>query len=265
MNIIIPLGGKGERFVKEGFLTPKPLIPIFNKCMIEYVIDNLNITKNDKVFIIYNFKLDSYDFSSIINKKYNNIRFIKIDDTIGPVETLKQGMEYIFDNYQYNNKSLILDCDTFYTEDIIDIFKKSNTNMVFYTKNTDLNAIYSYIFLDEYSNIIDIKEKIKISDNANTGAYGFTDIKQLYHYCNYVLENNITINQNKEPYTSLVISQMIKQNHLFLGYKLDEKNVVSLGTPISVQKYKDKTGLFSLTPEERKQTHKNGCALKLVL
>jgi hypothetical protein len=41
----------------------------------------------------------SKKLNDIRSKKYNNIRFIKIDDTIGPVETLKQGMEYIFDNY----------------------------------------------------------------------------------------------------------------------------------------------------------------------
>jgi len=44
MNIIIPLGGKGERFSKNGYTQPKPLIPILDKCMIEYVLDNLTIT-----------------------------------------------------------------------------------------------------------------------------------------------------------------------------------------------------------------------------
>ena len=31
MNIIIPLGGKGERFKNEGYKLPKPLIKIFDK------------------------------------------------------------------------------------------------------------------------------------------------------------------------------------------------------------------------------------------
>ena len=31
MNIIIPLGGKGERFFKEGYNFPKPLIQIYDK------------------------------------------------------------------------------------------------------------------------------------------------------------------------------------------------------------------------------------------
>lgn len=41
MNIIIPLGGKGERFYKEGFDKPKPLIKILSKPMIFHVIDRL--------------------------------------------------------------------------------------------------------------------------------------------------------------------------------------------------------------------------------
>ena len=54
MNIIIPLGGKGERFFKDGYTDPKPLIQILNKQMIFYVLDNLNICEEDRIFIIYN-------------------------------------------------------------------------------------------------------------------------------------------------------------------------------------------------------------------
>ena len=70
MNIIIPLGGKGIRFSKNGYKEPKPLIKIFDKYMIEYVLDNINISKEDNVFIIYNNNLDNYDFPNIINNKY---------------------------------------------------------------------------------------------------------------------------------------------------------------------------------------------------
>ena len=240
MNIIIPLGGKGERFSKNGYTNPKPLIPIFEKCMIEYVLDNLTITDN-KIFIIYNLNLDNFGFSEYILNKYSFVHLIKINDTKGAVETLSLGIEYILKNHSYHDKCLILDCDTFYTEDIINIFNNSHDNMVFYTKNFDKNAIYSYIELDE-SIIINIKEKNKISDNANTGAYAFTDIKVLYDYCKYILINNITF--NNEPYTSCVISEMIKSNITFKGHELKDKNVFSLGTPTAVEKYINDTYAF---------------------
>ena len=242
MNIIIPLGGKGERFSKNGYTQPKPLIPIFEKNMIDYVIDNLNITSEDKIFIIYNSNLDNYNFSSYIKNKYTFINLIKINDTKGAVETLFLGINDIINEYSYNDKCLILDCDTFYTQDIINIFKNSNDNMVFYTKNYDKEAIYSYIELNEESKILNIREKEKISDNANTGAYAFTDIKLLYDYCKYVLDNNITF--NNEPYTSCVISEMLNKNIIFKGHELKDTNVFSLGTPLAVKIYIDNTNAF---------------------
>jgi len=242
MNIIIPLGGKGERFSKNGYTQPKPLITIFEKCMIEYVLDNLVNLDNNKVFIIYNTKLDDYNFTEYISKKYPFIQLIKINDTSGAVETLYLGIDSILNKHTYHEKCLILDCDTFYTQDITSIFNNSTDNMVFYTKNYDTNAVYSYIELNEESTITRIREKIKISDNANTGAYAFTDIKVLYEYCKHVLDNNITF--NNEPYTSCVISEMVKSNIVFKGYELKEQNVFSLGTPLMVQKYIENTYAF---------------------
>ena len=124
MNIIIPLGGKGERFIKNGYDKPKPLIKIFEKTMIEYVIDNLDVLKNDKIFIIYNKNLDNYNFNEYINSKFQFINLIKINDTKGASETLFLGIEVILNNYEYNKKTIILDCDTFYTENILNIFNE---------------------------------------------------------------------------------------------------------------------------------------------
>ena len=246
MNIIIPLGGKGERFLKNGYTQPKPLIKIFDKCMIEYVLDNLTISNEDKVFIIYNLKLDNFDFSKKIREKYSFVELIQINDTKGAVETLFLGIDIILNKYVYKNKCLILDCDTFYTENIKNIFQESTRNMVFYTKNYETKPIYSYIELNGELNgdfrITNIKEKEKISDNANTGAYAFTDIKLLHEYCKYVLDNNITF--NNEPYTSCVISEMIKSNIVFEGYEVKEEHVISLGTPLAVEKYINNTYAF---------------------
>ncbi len=239
MNVIIPLGGKGERFTKNGYKEPKPLIKIFDKCMIEYVYDNLFLHNDDKIFIIYNYKLDDHNFSDIILAKYPNINLIKIGDTKGAVETLFLGIGSIFNNHQYHEKSIILDCDTFYTEDILSIFRNSDDSMVFYTKKYSEKPVYSYIELDDNSNIINVKEKVKISDNANTGAYAFNDINNLYKYCKYVLDNNITF--KGEPYTSCVISEMINDNIKFKGYELIDKYVFSLGTPEAVNRYIDNT------------------------
>jgi HAD superfamily hydrolase (TIGR01509 family) len=244
MNIIIPLGGKGERFLRHGYSQPKPLIKVLHKEMIFYVLDSLNLCDKDNVYIIYSFDLDNFNFASIIFAKYPKIRLIPIHyQTSGVVETLHYGLNNIMSNHSSNKKCVLLDCDTFYTQDILEIVRNSpNKNLVFYTKKYDETPVYSYISMDSSCKILEIKEKVKISSNANTGCYVFDNIETLLHQCKIVLDNKITF--NGEPYTSCVIDQIVKTDNNFFGYELQNSCVFSLGTPADVTKFINQTFVF---------------------
>ena len=241
MNIIIPIGGKGYRFKKENYDLPKPLIKIFEKEMILYVLDNLKLNIDDKIFIIYHNNLEEYNFENIILNNYPKINLIKLNkQTLGAAETLLYGINHIKNVSPYI-KCFILDCDTFYKEDILNMYRNINNNAIFYTDNYELSPLYSYIKI-ENNYIIEIKEKIKISDNANTGIYCFNDILQLEYYCKYIIDNNITF--KNEYYTSCVINEMIKNNLIFEPIKLNKNYVFNLGTPIQLNNYIKNTHLF---------------------
>ena len=241
MNIIIPVGGKGERFKNAGYVKSKPLIDIFEKQMIFYVLDNLNIKTDDMIYIIYNTILEKENFSHIIKTKYPFVNLLPLPkDTSGAAETLYLGLHNIIHNIKSTNKNIVLDCDTFYKEDIIDIYRKSKyNNVVFYSIKENEKPVYSYIKLDEHAKIIDIKEKNKISNNANTGAYCFENLETLCKYCKYILDNNIVF--NNEPYTSCVINEMLTNGVDFYGIVLNDNSIVSLGTPRDVKEYLDNT------------------------
>ena len=170
---------------------------------------------------------------------YPEIKLIKLmRDTKGAAETVYIGLSEIIKNYSYAKKTLLIDGDTFYTSNIIDKFRIIDNNVVFYTINTNINPIFSYIVMNEFDIITEIKEKKKISDNANTGAYAFCDIIQLYNYSKYVVDNDIRF--NNECYTSCIIDEMIKQKELFNGIKLEDDDVCVLGTPIQVREFERK-------------------------
>jgi hypothetical protein len=60
--------------------------------------------------------------------------------------------------------------------------------------------------------VVDIKEKVKISDLANTGCYCFKNGVELAKYCELIIENGITqLSQDMqgEFYTSGVIKAML--------------------------------------------------------
>ena len=161
MNIIIPLGGKGERFKKKGYIQPKPLIKVLEKEILFYLIDNLTIDyNNDKIFIIYHKDLDQFHFSEIISKKYNYIHLIKLEeDTSGATETIYIGLNEIFKNMIYHKKTILLDCDTFYTCDILTKFRNCEYNAVYYTKNYHIHPIFSYINIDDDNFIFNANKK----------------------------------------------------------------------------------------------------------
>lgn len=246
MNVLIPLCGKGSRFIS--YNKPKPLINILGKPMIRKVLDNLNCKSEDKIFIFYSHNLDKHSFGICLSD-YDNVFLICINqETGGAAETLLLGIDSMIKDYNFHEKSLVIDCDTFYTADIVDIFRFNYSNTIFYTKQTDDRNIYSYIELEKsvingrsVDKVIDIKEKKRISDNANTGAYGFVSILELRKYCQYIIDN--AIKSQGEYYTSCVIQEMLK-NHDFLGCELSKSNVFSLGTPNDIEIFLERSYAF---------------------
>ena len=238
MNIIIPLCGKGERF-KNKYKMIKPLINVFDKEIIFYILDNLNLSKIEKqIYIIINKNTNKTNLINLIKSKYQEIIFIDIEnETRGPVETVILGINNIKLNY---NNLLIIDGDNFYT---IDILSKINIkqNSVIYFDDQSSSSQYSYITLN--NNIINnIAEKKKISNNANTGLYYFSNINEFIVYSSYIINNNIMF--NNEFYISVVIYEMIKKSIIFYGIEIPKNNYISLGTTELVDNYINNTYAF---------------------
>jgi len=235
MNIIIPIGGIGQRFQDEGYLMPKPLISVLGKTMIYKVIDNLNLNEEDTIYIVYNNQLKEFNFENLVKFYFpkKNIKFISLDHvTKGASETILYGLNEM-PVKELEKEFLVLDCDTFYEEDILEMYRKSdNKNLIFYFKDEQTNPIFSYIKLDSNQSITDIKEKVKISNWANTGAYGFHTGRNLKQY----IEKLSGI--NTETYTSYVYQEMLKDNLVIKGQQVSKFSCV--GTPLQLQIYCNK-------------------------
>ena len=123
MIIIIPLGGVGKRFSDLGYNDPKPLIKVLGKEIIFWVLDNLNLKKKDKLYIVYNNQFEKFGFEEHF-AKYPNINFLKLDhNTHGPVETIYK-LTNILEKNSKNEGLLIIDGDTFYKKNIINQIKE---------------------------------------------------------------------------------------------------------------------------------------------
>ena len=121
MKIIIPIGGIGERFKKENFELPKPLINVMGKPMVFRLIQNIEIGDEDELHIVYNSILENYNFESLLNHSFpeKKIKFHVLNkSTNGASETVLECLKQM-DEKDLTERVLILDCDTFYDENLI--------------------------------------------------------------------------------------------------------------------------------------------------
>lgn len=235
MFIIIPLGGIGERFKNNGYKRPKALINVFGKPILFYLIDNLNVTNVDFIYIPYNQEYVDYHFEDLLIKSYPNIKFKFLmlkKNTEGAAETLNIALrELDFKELDCKDMPILsLDGDNFYTIDIVKLWDGKNIIISF--EDFGDNPIYSYLNIENNS-VKDIVEKQKISNMACSGAYGFSSYKNLLKYTQFILDNKIK--QKGEYYISNVIKEMIKDDVNFHYRKIELSYYHCLGTPIQLK------------------------------
>ena len=271
-NVIIPLGGLGSRFQEANYNLPKPLIKVYGKPIIEWVIESINLENIKHLIIPYHRNLFDYNLESTLKKKYPDINFFFYclgQNTKGAADTIYQ----VLLEYQKIASSNIklpiisLDGDNFYTCDILNLW--NGENLVFTFKDYQESPIYSYVktnninCMNNYFNnintntinntnnnsnkLVDIKEKVKISNLACTGAYAFSSGSNLLEYCYKVITNNNT--QKGELYISSVIKRMINDDLIFKVKIINENNYKCLGTPIQVRLFVDNNR--DLIPKKR--------------
>jgi len=155
--------------------------------MISWVVDNLSLQSDDALVIIFNPSWMSMNnfMQDILAAKDSRIRLVELPGpTRGAAETVLIGLKALPKEMQ-KRPTLLADGDTFYTADVVGQFRKvsSSHNAVFCFHDAQPKPIYSYVTTDSSDNVLEVKEKIKISDWANTGCYCFRNGSELANEC----------------------------------------------------------------------------------
>jgi capsule biosynthesis phosphatase len=237
LNIIIPLGGKGERFSKSGYQKSKPLIKVLGKEIIFWTIDCLNIEFIRNIYIPYNSKLVEYNFDQILVNRYPNINFKFLplkSQTSGASESILKIIEIINEN-EKKYPFICLDGDNFYLTDVISIYlKNSKNNAIFTIEDKYSNSdCFSFLQIDDNNRILRIEEKKKINNYINTGCYCFQNGEILFDACRYVVENYST----QECYLSQTITYLLNKGFEFYSNIIPIDDWICLGTPLQIKMF----------------------------
>ena len=174
IQLVVPLAGKGSRFLESRFSQPKPLIPIHGWPMIQHVLTNLVSDQVSKVVLVSRreFALDTIIPSTMPSFPGTTFNVINLDDyTEGPAETAILAMPLL----DPDQPLVIANSDQYINTDLTEFYSavlSSKCSGVVMTME-DSDPKWSYVELDSAGMVTRVVEKQVVSSFATTGVYGF--------------------------------------------------------------------------------------------
>ena len=227
------MGGVGARFRKAGYDMPKYMIESKGRSLFEWSLLSLENFKNvANSYIFVALKDKEYNVNNFIVSKCNkmNIRnysIIILDEiTDGQATTALRAEKY----WNSDNGLLVYNIDTYVEPNIMKYEELKGDGFIPCFKGEGDH--WSFVRLDENNNVIEIKEKERISDFCTIGAYYFRSCrlyKQLYNeYYNNNGNKNLV---NGEKYIAPLYNYLLSKGGKIFISDIKPEKVHVLGTP----------------------------------
>ncbi len=242
MNIIIPMSGTGNRFIKAGYKDIKPLIKVDGKPIIEHVV-NMFGDDDNYIFICNKVHLKDTDLKNVLLRFRPNSKLIGIDShKYGPVYAVLNA------DYEINGDEpvIVSYCDFSLYWDYNDFKKKVAGNdcdgcVISYKgfhPHLLYDGFYAGISADKDNNMLEIREKYSFTENKmdsyqSAGSYYFKKVSYIKKYFQSLIDKNINI--NNEYYVSMIY-QLMKEDNLDI-YIFDVAHFLQWGTPQDLEEY----------------------------
>jgi dTDP-glucose pyrophosphorylase len=187
MNIVIPMAGAGSRFIEAGYSTPKPLLKAHGKTLLEWSVDSMPLDLASSLIFVGLQKHQS-SLEDLISNRYAKYspQFIWLPETTrgqsetvlkaGPLLDLDESIAIFNIDTAFRSKSLFSnllnpDCDG-----VLGSFQSTDPR-------------FSFARLDKECVVIEVKEKLVISNHALTGFYHFTNTMDFIDVAESAIQN----------------------------------------------------------------------------
>ncbi len=231
LQLVIPAAGLGSRFAAIGITTPKPVIDVLGLPMIAWVIGNFKLTSSDTVIIVTRPELGIEEkLSKFLARIEFHVDYIYVDYVPeGPAISVSLAKPSL--NLE---APLIVANSDQYVSANLDAFENSVRNSQNAGQILTMNASdakWSFVTRDKRGLVSDVKEKVKISDEATVGIYGWSRGKDFFDSLDsMILANDRT---NGEFYVAPSYSYLINNGSEVSPINIGdlENHVHGLGTP----------------------------------
>lgn len=237
LNIVIPMAGRGSRFLLAGYTLPKPLIPVNGKPMIQLVIENLQPNIEHRfIFICQEQHINEFGLAEKLCQWSPDSIMLTVNKvTEGAACTVLLTKELINNDMPL----MIANCDQWIDADInayLSEIKDKNLDGMIMTMTAD-DPKWSFIRLDNSGKIIEVVEKQVVSHEATVGIYNYRRGSDFVEGAEIMISKNLRV--NNEFYVAPVYNEMLQKN-LHIGYyNIGSVNneMYGLGTPDDLKSF----------------------------
>lgn len=174
MKAVILAGGLGTRLQPYTFFIPKPMLPLGNKPLLEYIVEWLNTSKEiDEIIICVSYLHRSIEDYFEDGSRYGiKIKYSRSDRPLATAGQLRTASKFISDPF------VCLYGDSVYEfplGEMIENHRNDNAFISMALTNYRTNLKYGFIELENPDNlhVSEWKEKPEISGLINIGCYIF--------------------------------------------------------------------------------------------
>lgn len=245
MANIIPLAGIGSRFSKDGYLLPKPLIPVSGVPMIIQAIRNM--PRADKwIFIVREEHINDYAIDKLIKTEIPNAIIIPVSQTTeGQASTCALALPHLEDNEDL----FIAACDNSFLynkEKYENLKNNSNIDLIVWTFTqdkllSDSSKSWGWIKLNQDGvTIDDMSVKIPVSDDpfsdhAVVATFYFKKALDFKNAYNLMVQENYRINNEFYVDSLPIFLKKLGKNSVIFDVDL----YVGWGKPADLYKYEE--------------------------
>ncbi|MGG4034638.1 glycosyltransferase family 2 protein [Paenibacillus cisolokensis] len=235
MNIVITMAGMGSRFRRAGYLQPKYMINVKGRSLFYWSIISLksfDFSRNHFIFIVQS----ADDAKGFIREECSKLGVIMYDIveidhlTDGQATTVLFGKPY----WTPESPLLIYNIDTHVKPGVI--YKNTINDDGWIPCFNAPGDKWSFVKLNEENQVIEVREKKRISNYATIGLYWFSSAR-LYEHA-YNLYYSLPGREEKgERYIAPIYNQLIQNNYKVTISLLATESVHILGTPEEVESF----------------------------
>ena len=228
MNIVVTMAGAGSRFRSIEHTLPKPLIPAFGEPMYRHAVRSLPLDMAAKLIFIILDDAHANHLEADIVGQFNAYAPIVIripQLTRGQAETMLAAEPHL----AFNLPLLVHNADSaFVCANFEDVHQSMDGGLHVFASTEER---WSYARTDADGRVVEVREKVVISDHASTGTYYFRSSIQAFELAKAAIANNET--ERGEFYIAPLFNKMIEARQNVRVIPVDA--YVCYGTPADLE------------------------------